>query len=1442
MNPRGLLLFLYFVVFKLPVIGQWNQLKFRQLGANDGLSGSLVQCIYEDNQGFMWFGTREGLCKYDGYKFTIFKRSPNNKNTITWNNIMAVQQDRNKLLWIATTEGGVNVLDLYKDQFQQVNDLLPPGKEISKYLLCLFRDRNENIWIGSSESYLYVVNPSTGLYRQYNFGSSVSVITEDFSGNIWIGTVNNGIIVLDKKGNPTRSFSRKQGNSAGLTDDHIKFLFEDSKKTMWVGTYGGGLNQFDRKAGNFREINLENNRSSSVHKFLLCIEEDKTGNLWIGTENAGLQIYNPGSGTTTPYLHYDNDNTSIGSNTINCISRDSKGNMWIGTSNAGISMVSIDEVRFTHYRNFTNKNSLSNNIVNTIYEDQAHRIWIGTDGGGLNLFNPATGSFSSFRHKPGNKSSICGNYVLSIAEDSERNLWLGTWGDGITVFNYETNRYNHFRHDPSDPGSLSSNYAFTIFRDSRNRIWVGTYGEGLNLYDGKSGKFIRFRNDSRPRNYISSNHILSIQEDRIGNLWIGTDGGGLNKFNETDQSFNAFTTTSDSYAKGSEKLSNNSVTSIWEDGKGHLWIGTNSGLNCFDPVKRQNKTYFSENGLANDAIGAVLGDRDGNLWISTNKGISKLTIQTGHFENFTTADGLQADEFKYAKCMDHEGRIYFGGRNGFNVFSPDKITAIPYDPPLYFTNFQLFNKDVRVARDKEDPSPLKSVISMTDKIVLSHKQSSFSFEFASLNYTDAGKKQYSYKLEGYDDEWQNLGTRNSLTYTNLDPGNYTLKVKGLKNDQEWSEKATQVELIITPPFWNTWAFKISMVLLLAGFISAFFHYRINSVKKRNRQLEKKVELRTKQLSETNVYLLESNEKINQQKEHLENVNKEIVRKTDRILQQQEQILTQNQQLETTVSKLEASNNTKDRFFSILAHDLKNPIAAINGLADLLKSRLPNLNQEEISNYINNISKSSGSVHNLVMNLLDWARTQSDSLYYKPDDLNIHELVLKNIFLAQAQMTNKNIQCRVDIENTHTIYADYQMINTVIRNILSNSIKFTPASGSIIIKSEARENEIAIIISDTGVGMLPQMIDNLKNASSQGSIGTAGETGTGLGLQISMDFIRVNNGSLDIESTPGKGSVFTIRLPKSLRIVNPPEAVLTRQKETTEEWSQGEQLANIPETEYQLPELQRKVLKGKRILIVDDNPDVRNYLKILLSSVFEIDEATNGQDGLKIAISSQPDLIISDLIMPVMNGIEFCQQVKTNILTSHIPLLMLTGETTEKSQVSGYEAGADIYLTKPVNSQIIFNVIYNRIKNQEKIRNKFIVTEQLIPDEVDFNKSDKEFLEKMSLFIEENLDQTDLDYKKLSEHAAMSRTVLYSKFKTLTGMGVHDFIKNLRLKKALKLLQEGRMNITQIAYEVGFATPSYFSKSFAKQYKLSPKEYVLTLKSNAEKINNSTNNN
>ena len=515
--------------------------------------------------------------------------------------------------------------------------------------------------------------------------------------------------------------------------------------------------------------------------------------------------------------------------------------MWVGTFNSGVDRVNMNG-QFVHYKHSSLSNSLSDNHILSIYEDSKQNVWIGTDGGGLNLFDPASAKFTHFLHDPKNKKSICGNYVLTVTEDSKHNIWIGTWGDGLTIYNPDKKSFRHFKNDPLDTSSLSNNNVWEIYEDSEKNMWISTYGGGLNLFDPETNTFKHYRFDETKKEGLNNNKIYSVLDDRQGHLWIGTDGGGVNVFDKKTQKFIYYTNDD---TKNS--LASNSIGRIYEDAESNFWIPTDQGLSFFNEKTKSFTNYTTKDGLPSNLIFGILQDRHRRLWISTGKGISCFDPTAKSFKNYGVADGLQGDEFKEeAFCKTRSGAFYFGGNNGFNIFFPDHVRQTSFDPPLVMTNFKIFNKEVSIALNDDDYSPLKKDITETNSLVIPHKSSVIEFEFASLNFFNK-KKEYSYMLEGFDETWTVVSDKRSATYTNLSPGTYTFKVKSMNNDGQWSSHILAIQLKITPPFWLTWWFKtLSLVFILSCFI-AFYKMRLRAITKQKAQLEKQVKERTDEI-------------------------------------------------------------------------------------------------------------------------------------------------------------------------------------------------------------------------------------------------------------------------------------------------------------------------------------------------------------------------------------------------------------------------------------------------------------------------------------------------------------------------------------------------------------------------------------------------------------------
>lgn len=834
-------------------VSQNQHVKFESYGTEQGLSQSNVICILQDKQGFMWFGTRDGLNKYDGYKFTVYKNIAGDKNSISNNYIKGIAESKNGDLWIATWGGGLNKFDRQKNKFTAFKHDAGDKSSISNdFLNSVIEDSRGNVWIGTEDAGLNMLDTAKNEFVHYTPQSNITSLSDVFVRNvfedsrkdIWVATGNGGLNLFNRQTNTFTRFQHNAKDSRSVSSNEIYAMFEDSQHRFWIGTNGGGLELMNRESGEFYHFKHDNtNANSLANNFVVAINEDSKKNLWIGTENGGLSILDSAAKSFQTCSSDEFDNTSIGSNSIYSIYRDNRDNLWIGTFNAGVNLVSRDISRFIHYKHLALKNSLSHNKVLCIYEDAANNVWIGTDGGGANLFDTKTGKFTPYRHNAGNKNSICGDYVLSICEDSKGNLWFGTWADGITVFNREKNTYRHFKNNPDDPSSLSNNNAWTIYEDNEKNIWIGTFGGGLDLFNPGNNSFTHFKQDAANKTGVSSNKIHSIYQDKEGYLWISTDGSGLNRLDKKSGTFTYFL-----HDDKKNSISNNSVNNTYEDENGDLWIGTATGLNFFDKKTNLFTNYTTADGLPSNVISGILEDDKKNLWISTYKGLSCFNPRTKEFKNFTTADGLQSDEFKlHAYCKSRSGVMYFGGNNGFNQFFPDKIKEDPFESPLVFTDFLIFNKKVPIADSDSDPSPVKKDISATQAISLSYKSSVISFEFASLNYTSPEKKQYAYMLEGFDKTWNEVGAQHTATYTNLNPGTYVFRVKGMDNDGNWSTKSTDMQLTIRPPFWQTWWFRVCVILFVITSFVVFYRRRIKAVTKQKVQLEKQVKERTAQV-------------------------------------------------------------------------------------------------------------------------------------------------------------------------------------------------------------------------------------------------------------------------------------------------------------------------------------------------------------------------------------------------------------------------------------------------------------------------------------------------------------------------------------------------------------------------------------------------------------------
>ncbi len=1348
------------------VSAQTNAYRFSRIDVDDGLSNNQIKTVFKDHSGFLWIGTISGLNRYDGYSFKVFTNDPADSTSLINSDVNKLFEGPDGKLWIHTWSG-LNIYNPTTETFDRNTDRvlgtfgIPPGTITS-----IEKDRHGNFWF---------LHETRGLYRYTAGKQSVSLTNdphdttsiisnsvaswgEDDNGNIWLVHTNG---VLEKIDPVTlRVVYRDRYLKTLFRGETLRYnVMVDSDGGLWIYINNRNAGLFHFWPADQQWLHVDNNTgkprlNSSIVRGIV---EDESGLLWIATDHGGINVLDKNDSSVTYILHNPEDEKSLSQSSINVLYKDQDGIIWAGTFRNGLSYYHKNINRFQLYHHqVTQPESLPFNDINAIAEDHSGNLWIGTNGGGLIYFDRTHNTYEQYLHEPGNDNSLTTNVIVSLLVDRDNKLWIGTYFGGLLSF--DGTRFVRYKHDPDNENSISDNSIWEIFQDSGGDLWIGTLTKGVNRFDPDEGVFRHYTTTGS--NPIHATYVPEFMEDAAGNIWIGT-GYGIDVLErKTGRFVHYLNRRAD---KGS--LSNNSVLSLYQDSRGLIWVGTHGGLNLYDQQSHTFSNYTKADGLPHNSILTILEDNSGDLWVSTAHGISHLKIQYNpgqrdslniQFRNYDEKDGLQGIQFnENAACKTSAGELVFAGGNGFNLFKPGDIGLNRNLPHVILTDFQIFDQSVKIGEEVNGKTVLEKAIGQTDEIVLDHSDNVFSIVFASLSQFHPEKVQYRYIMEGFSKEWTTTDAlQRRVTYTNLDPGEYIFKVKAANNDGIWNETPTQLKITVLPPFWRS---KTAFVLYALGMLGALFLAR---------------------------WLVLHNARINFE-------------------------IRQAREREHRMHELDM---IKIKFFTNVSHEFRTPLSLILAPIEKLLRNTPEGEQKQQFQLIH---RNARRLLNLVNQLLDFRKLEVQEVRLNATDGDVVKFV-RDVFHSFSDLAEKNnvhLSFHSTVDKVEMPF-DHDKLEKILFNLLSNAFKFTPGDGAVEVgvdvEGRAGSRFIKISVKDTGIGIPLDKQEKIFERFFQDDLPVSMvNQGSGIGLSITHEFVKVHGGTIQLESEPGHGSCFTVLLPleasKAVAVETAPVAV-----------------SPVPVDPDGVVAPQRK---KPVLLIVEDNEDFRFYLKDNLKLQYTIVEAKNGREGLERALAGMPDLIVSDIMMPEMNGVEMCRRIRSHQRTSHIPVIMLTARTAEEQKIDGFSSGASDYVTKPFNFEILQSRIHNLIAQRDAFQKAFARHLDVKATDIQITSLDEKLIARAISVVEKNMGEPDFTVEKFSRELGMSRVHLYKKLLSLTGKTPIEFIRMIRLQRAAQLLEKSQLSVAEIAYQVGFNNPRYFSKYFKDQFNILPSAYA-----------------
>ena len=1321
---------------------------------NDLISSSLINYIYQDRRDYIWIATEDGLNKYNGVKFTIYKNRLNDSTTIKNNYVRSLFEDSFGRFWVGCING-LHLYDRATDRFTEIN-LYNNQLLISPHITSIIESKNHDIWMTTSGEGIIQIRKDDKVYhtnRQLTDRLSSIYLTtmiEDRQGRFWIASENQGLNMYDPATDKVVLF--KAPHSIG--SNQISAICEDNQGNLFVGTLNNGLYKFNPQTQKFELI-------PDVHGSILAVKSlllDNTNHLLAGTDGQGLKIYNKEKNLLedSKMLAAPFDLSKM---KVHAILQDRTGNIWIGLFQKGVFLNPENTNKFNYWGHKSfHQNIIGSSCVMSLLKDREDVLWIGTDNDGIYKLDKQG---HSYHLAPGVNSVPY--TVMAMIEDDEGNIWGGSYLQGLFRIDKKTGRCFYYNSNLDTFGSTAQNKIFCLEKDNRNRLWIGTNGAGIYVFDLKKKEFVEHYSQWSTTLFIRNDWINCIRCDESGIIWIGSFDGffSINPVNHQMEDF-----TKPGILPGKV------VYSINDDKKGNLWLGTPVGLACFNKQNRTSIIYTVQNGLPSSVICDILDDKEGNLWLSTHSGISKLKVAKENFINYYVFDGLQGNEFSMgAAFKSNDGEMFFGGTGGVTSFYPEKITDQRTPLSLHLTGMFVKDKPVVAGQKSGNREIINDFVSDADTICLSYNDNMFALEFSTFDFGFSGRIYYQYMLEGFNSQWMTTEPGvNRITFTNIKYGTYKLRIKAFIYSNSSEEKA--LTLIIMPPWYLTWWAKLIYFVSFALLVWGITWFILEKIRHKNELLRR---------------------------EHAEQINE-----------------------------------AKLQFFINVSHEIRTPMTLIIGPLEKL---LMNNNSIEQHNTYLLIYRNAQRILRLINQLMDVRKIDQKQMQLKFRETDIVGFIkdIMKSFEYAAQKKNINFVFNPEI-SVLKVWIDLNNFDKVLFNVFSNAFKFTPAQGEITVKlttgTDLSANtplkeyfEIRIIDSGIGIeaGKIEKIFDRFYQINNEE---TNSNSGTGIGLHLARSLVELQQGIIYAENRADcTGSCFIIQMPLGKDHLKEDEVEIISENMHMETfaYSRKENLFDIDAEPDMAVAVRAKT--NYRVLIVDDDQEINNYIKSELEPLYKVHQASNGKEALEFILAKKPDLVISDVIMPGMDGIALCRKIKSNININYIPVILLTAKSEDRDWAIGLDIGADAYIVKPFNPEILKKTVSSLLSNRERLKDKFHAQLEGKVEPIELKAYDDVLMEKIMKIVNANLSNPKLNVEMLGEGVGFSRVHIHRKLKELTGQSARDFIRNIRLEQAKNLLKQKKLTISQIADAVGFISLSHFSASFRKYYGISPKDFM-----------------